>query len=190
MYPKEFYETGLKVVIAHTKRISSDALSPNVKSLNYLNNILACIEANAADVPEAIMRDKDGYVAECTGDNIFCVVDGEILTPMDRNVLKGITREIVIELARKHNLPFFKNDIPLKKLFRASEVFLTGTAAEVVPVTKIGRDISYSDDSPNIHWQIVGNGSPGPITRKLMELFREYIKDSQNSTPIYEQKTL
>lgn len=186
MYPKEFYETGLKVVIAHTKRISSDALSPNAKSLNYLNNIQACVEANAADASEAIMRDKDGFIAECTADNIFCVVDNEILTPMDRNVLKGVTREAVIELARQHSIPFFKTDISLKKLFRASEVFLTGTAAEIAPITKIGQDLSYGDEVSNINWRVIGNGSPGPITKKLMESFKEYVKDPRNSIPIYE----
>ncbi|NTV28714.1 MAG: branched-chain-amino-acid transaminase [Candidatus Omnitrophica bacterium] len=159
LYPDELYRQGLEIVTVPTVRNHPEAINPQLKSLNYLNNILAKIEANNAGVPEAIMLDGSGYVAECTGDNIFMVKKGELKTPLQGR-LRGITRDAVMELAdSKCGLKVSETLITRHELFNAEEVFLTGTAAELIPVVKIdGR--------------MIGTGKPGPVTGKLLKLFQ------------------
>jgi branched-chain amino acid aminotransferase len=165
MYPAEMYEKGMAVITASVIRNHPNAISPRVKSLNYLNNILAKIEAVDAGVPEAIMLNHDGNVAECTGDNIFIVRGGVILTPGTADgILEGITRKVIIELSRKMEIPIFEKTLQRHDLYIADECFLTGSAAEVIPVTRIdGRTI--------------GSGEPGPITRKLLEAFHRHVRE-------------
>lgn len=164
LYPKEYYENGLEIVIAKTKRNIKDALSPQMKSLNYLNNILAKIEAIRANVEEAIMLNQDGYVTECTGDNIFIVRKGSLITPpADVGILKGVTRLAVMNLAKKDGIPVKEEMVRPEDLYAADECFLTGTAAEIVPVTKIDGNV-------------IGSGRLGRITSKLLEAFRELTK--------------
>jgi len=156
----DLYEKGLKAVTVTVRRNAIDSLPPNLKSLNYLNNILAKIEANAKGGDEAIFLDHNGYVSEGSGDNIFVVKNGEILTPPTLNNLKGITRAVVIEIIKDLGIPFKETNIGLFDLYTADEVFVTGTAAEIAPVTIIdGRAI--------------GDGKPGKITKMLMEKFSE-----------------
>jgi len=160
LYPQELYENGLDIVTASTVRVSPAALSPRIKSMNYLNNILAKIEGLRAGCQEALMLNHKGEVAECTGDNIFIIRKGEIYTPsIEAGVLEGITRDIVIRMARElgyvvHEMPFTRFDV-----YIADECFLTGTAAEVIPVVSI--------DARNI-----GTGKPGLVTKILIEKFR------------------
>lgn len=159
LYPPEVYELGLEIVTVSTIRNHPAALSPRVKSLNYLNNILAKIEGLKAGCVEALMLNTKGDVAECTGDNIFLVKHGVLLTPpIDAGILAGITRDAVIELARERDREV--REIPLTKhdVYIADECFLTGTAAEVAPVVKV-------DD------RTIGAGVPGPVTRDLKERF-------------------
>jgi branched-chain amino acid aminotransferase len=161
LYPKELYEKGLEVVTVPTTRTPHNALSPKIKSLNYLNNILAKIEAKQAGVIEAIMLNANGYVAECTGDNLFIVSNGQLLTPPPHaGILIGITRQVVMELAERADIPAVEQQLTRFDLYVADECFLTGTAAEVIPVVQI-------DSRP------VGDGTPGPVTRKLLKMFRE-----------------
>jgi branched-chain amino acid aminotransferase len=161
LYPAELYEKGLEVVTASTIRNHPDALSPRVKSLNYLNNILAKIEAVRAGCHEAIMLNHLGEVAECTGDNLFLVKKGVLRTPhLNAGLLEGITRNAVIELARGADIPVQEMALTRHDVYTADECFLTGTAAEVVPVVKCdGRAI--------------GSGKPGPVTRQLRERFHQ-----------------
>jgi len=164
LYPDELYQKGLEIVTVSTQRNHPAALNARIKSLNYLNNILAKIEGLQAGCIEALMLNHKGEVAECTGDNIFLVRGGKLLTPpTDAGILEGITREAVMELARDAGIEV--REIPLTKhdVFIADECFLTGTAAEVVPVVKV--------DSRKI-----GDGTPGPITRDLMERFRRLTR--------------
>jgi branched-chain amino acid aminotransferase len=164
LYPPEFYEKGLDIITASTIRNHPAALSPRIKSLNYLNNILAKIEGLRAGCIEALMLNSKGEVAECTGDNIFLVRRKELLTPpIDAGILEGVTREAVIEAARSAGLTV--REIPLTRhdVYVADEVFLTGTAAEVIPVVKIDN-------------RTIGNGEPGPVTRDLMKRFRELVR--------------
>lgn len=164
LYPKEFYENGLEIVIVKTRRNIKEALNPRIKSLNYLNNILAKIEAIRANVEEAIILSKDGYVAECTGDNIFIVKDGKLATPpADAGILKGVTRLAVIELAKKDGIIVEEEMMRPEDLYAADECFLTGTAAEIVPVTKIDGNV-------------IGDGRPGKITLTLLKAFRGLTK--------------
>ena len=163
LYPREMYEDGMAVIIAKTVRISPQMLDPRVKSLNYLNNILAKIEAVDAGVPEALMLNARGNIAEGTGENVFIVSDGEVITPpREAGMLVGVTRGIVIHLARRLALPLVEKDIRPDDLYAADECFLTGTAAEVIAVTRI-------DGTP------IGGGKVGPIARRLMAAFREFI---------------
>lgn len=167
----DLYERGLTAVTVGVRRNSFDALPPNIKSLNYLNNILAKIEANAKGGDEAIFLDRNGYVSEGSGDNIFVVKNGAITTPPTINNLRGITREAVIEIINKLGIPFREANIGLYDLYTADEVFVTGTAAEIAPIVVIdGRKI--------------GDGKPGEITRKLMEEFKKLTESE--GTPIYE----
>src|ERR1051325_3833548 len=138
LYPVEMYERGLEIVTVPTTRNLHSAVNPAIKSLNYLNNVLAKIEANIAGVEEAIMLNAEGYVAECTGDNIFIVKDGEMLTPpLSAGALYGITRGVVIEMAREAGIPTSEPNLTRYDFFNADECFLTGTGGELVPVTKI-----------------------------------------------------
>ena len=162
LYPKEFYEKGMEIITVPTVRNHPDALNPQLKSLNYLNNILAKIEAGNAGFNEAIMMDADGYVAECTGDNIFIVKKGVLLTPMEGR-LQGITRDAVIELAEKERVKVTETWITRHEIYNADECFLTGTAAEIIPIVKVdGR--------------VLGSGLPGDLTKRLLEKFQGLIK--------------
>ncbi len=166
----DLYEKGLKAVTVAVRRNAIDSLPPNIKSLNYLNNILAKMEANAKGGDEAIFLDHNGYVSEGSGDNIFIVKKGTVYTPPTINNLKGITREVVIELIERLRIPFREMNIGLYDLYTADEVFVTGTAAEICPITWIdGR------------W--IGDGKPGKITKKLMEEFRKLTE--REGVPIY-----
>jgi len=163
MYPHEMYQNGMAVIIAETIRTSARMVKPWIKSLNYLNNILAKIEAIDAGVAEAIMLNQEGNVAECTGDNIFIVKDGQVITPpVTAGILEGITRGVVIRLAGEQSVPLVERDITVEQLYAADECFLTGTAAEVIAVTKI-------DERP------IGDARVGPVTQKLFTAFRDYI---------------
>lgn len=164
LYPQEFYENGLEIVTASTIRNHPAALSPRVKSLNYLNNILAKIEGLKAGCVEALMLNHKGEVAECTGDNIFLVKKGKLFTPsIDAGILDGITRGVVIELARKNGIVVVEGSMTRHDVYTADECLLTGSAAEVVPVVKV-------DD------RIIGEGVPGPVTRMLIASFHELTK--------------
>jgi branched-chain amino acid aminotransferase len=174
LYPEEYYTKGLEVITASTRRTTPDSLNPSIKSLNYLNNIMAKIEATRAGVPEAIMLNTQGYVAECTGDNVFIVKDGVLITPpSSAGALEGITRGAVIELAKTKLKLLVKEEMLTNyHLYTADECFLTGTAAEVIPVVKIdGR--------------IIGEGKPGKLTIKLIKEFSELTR--LTGVPIYEK---
>lgn len=164
LYPAEFYQNGMEIVTASTIRNHPAALSPRIKSLNYLNNILAKIEGQRANCVEALMLNVRGEVAECTGDNLFLVRDQVLLTPpLDAGILEGVTRDAVIELAQEARIAFREMTLSRHDVYVADECFLTGTAAEVVPVVKI-------DGRP------IGDGKPGPITGQLMRAFHELVK--------------
>ena len=168
LYPQQMYKKGMSIITAKTIRTPPQSLSPQVKSLNYLNNILAKIEASDAGVPEAVMLNYEGYVAECTGDNIFIVRDAKLLTPrVDSGILEGITRDCVIELASQNGIQVEQTSLLPEDLYGADECFLTGTAAEIVPVTKIdGR--------------VIGTGPPGPITKSLIQSFHEHVNSQEH----------
>jgi len=165
LYPPELYENGLSIVTVSTIRNHPNALNPRIKSLNYLNNILAQIEAVEAGCFEALMLNHKGEVAECTGDNIFLVKQGALKTPpVDAGILEGITRSAVIELARAARISVQETALTRHDVYVADECFLTGTAAEVVPVVKCdGR--------------VIGSGKPGPITRQLRERFYQLTRE-------------
>ncbi|MBI1825666.1 MAG: branched-chain-amino-acid transaminase [Planctomycetes bacterium] len=162
LYPPEVYERGLHCMIASVSRNHPNTMNPRIKSLNYLNNVLAKAEAHEYGADEAIMLGVDGHVCECTGDNIFIVRNGELCTPGTwEGILEGITRGVVMELATKHDIPVRETSLVKHDLFIAEEVFVTGTAAEIVPITEINK-------TP------VGDGKPGRITKMLMEDFVAY----------------
>jgi branched-chain amino acid aminotransferase len=164
LYPEHYFKQGLEIVTVSVTRNHPAALNPRVKSLNYLNNILAKIEGLQAGCVEALMLNHKGEVAECTGDNVFVVDKGTLLTPpQDAGILKGITRGAVIELAEASGRTV--REVPLTKhdVYVADECFLTGTAAEVVPVVKV--------DS-----RTIGAGTPGPVTQDLMQRFRKLAR--------------
>jgi len=167
LYPHELYDSGLKVIVANRRRVPPDALDPSIKSLNYLNNILAKIEAIDANVLEAVMLNIDGYVSECTGDNIFIVKDGQIITPpLEAGILHGITRRFVIdELGPKLGYKVIEQMMKLDELITADEVFLTGTAAEIIGVTQIDEDV-------------IGSGKVGPVTNALVAEFRKTVSNN------------
>ncbi|RYG71945.1 branched-chain-amino-acid transaminase [bacterium] len=164
VYPKEMYERGMAVITSSYIRNHPNATPARVKSLNYLNNVLAKIEANDAGVPEAIMLNHLGNVAECTADNIFCVRDGIVTTPSkDQCVLEGITRAILIDLCKQQGVPLVEGVLQRHDVYVADEIFVTGTAAEVMPITKVdGRQI--------------GDGVAGPVTKRLLEAFHRRIR--------------
>jgi len=167
LYPKEMYENGMPIITSSVVRNHPASLSPRIKSMNYLPNILAKIEAIDAGVMEAVMLNPQGYVAECTGDNLFIVRPWEgkaaLLTPpLHAGILEGVTMNVVIELARKVGIEVIRMDLTKHDLYVADEMFLTGTAAEVIPVNKVdGR--------------VIGDGTPGPVTRKLNQMFRDLV---------------
>jgi branched-chain amino acid aminotransferase len=164
LYTPETYQQGLKLITASTIRNHPQALSARIKSLNYLNNILAKIEGSDGGCVEALMLNHKGEVAECTGDNIFVVSRGTLKTPpVDAGILEGITRNAVIRLAREAKIPVAETTLLRHDIYVADECFLTGTAAEVVPVTSL-------DARP------IGGGKPGPITRDLLERFRKLTR--------------
>ena len=171
LYPEELYQRGMDIITVPTTRNLHSALNPAIKSLNYLNNILAKIEANNAGCEEAIMLNAEGFVAECTGDNIFIVKEGHLLTPpLSAGALYGITRRVVMELAAESGLKVSEPNLTRYDLFNADECFLTGTGAEVVPVVKIdGR--------------VIGTGKPGPVTKNLVAQYHALTKAS--GEPIY-----
>ena len=164
LYPREFYDKGLSIITASTQRTHSAALSPRIKSLNYLNNIMAKLEGLRAGCVEALMLNHKGEVAECTGDNIFVVRSGTLVTPpSDAGILEGITRGAVIDLAAAAKIDCQEKTLVRHDLYTADECFLTGTAAEVIPVVEI--------DSRSI-----GNGVPGPITKRLTADFHLMVR--------------
>ena len=162
LYPEELYEKGMKIISATTVRNHPLAIPPQAKTMNYLNNILAKIEALDNDVPEAIMYNHEGYVAEASGDNILIVKDGVIYTPpAEAGALPGITRSIVIKLAKEENLQVVEKNLTRFDLYVCDEFFLTGTAAEVIGIVEVDR-------------RMIGDGKPGPITNLLRKKFFEY----------------
>lgn len=176
LYDSKLYEEGLTVMTVPTRRNGPEMVNPRIKSLNYLNNIMARIEANLMGVPEAIMLNEQGYVAECTGDNIF-IIDGDTLItpPRHAGILKGIKREVAIEIAETLGLKLKEILFTRYDLYNADECFLTGTAAEVIPVVKIdGR--------------VIASGKPGPYTKKIIEEFRKYA--NSHGTPIYPEEDI
>ena len=168
----DLYEKGLRAITVAIRRNPIDSLPPNIKSLNYLNNILAKIEANAKGGDEAIFLDHNGYISEGSGDNIFVVKNGAVVTPPTINNLRGITRTVAIELIKKLDIPFQEANIGLYDLYSADEIFVTGTAAEIAPITYIdGR--------------VVGDGKPGELTKRLMEEFKKLTETE--GVPIYDE---
>jgi branched-chain amino acid aminotransferase len=163
LYPPEYYTSGLSIVTVPTRRLGAASLPPMVKSLNYLNNILAKMEAHQAGALEAIMLNDAGFVAECTGDNVFIVHKGRLLTPAaQQGALKGITRDAIVSIAQSLSLPLEEHDLTRYDLWNADECFLTGTGAEVIPVVKLdGRAI--------------GSGKPGPVTNRVLAEFRQRV---------------
>jgi branched-chain amino acid aminotransferase len=166
LYPVEMYERGLDIITVPTVRNLHSALNPAIKSLNYLNNILAKIEANQGGCEEAIMLNSEGYVSECTGDNVFILKAGQMFTPpLSAGALYGITRGVVIDLAKEQGIAVSEPNLTRYDMFNADECFLTGTGAELIPVVKIdGR--------------VIGNGKPGPVTKSLVEKYKALTKVS------------
>ncbi len=163
LYPDSFYEEGLKIITVATRRINPAALPPMIKSLNYLNNIMAKIEAQLVGFHEAIMLNDQGYIAECTGDNLFILHKGVLLTPpASAGALRGITREVTLSIAEEIEVPLETRDLTRYDVWNADECFLTGTAAEIVPVVEL-------DGRP------IGNGKPGTITARFLESFRRRV---------------
>ncbi|MCH7225578.1 branched-chain-amino-acid transaminase [Haloferula sp. A504] len=170
LYPEECYRDGMAVATCSTRRPSPAALMPQVKSLNYLNNIMAKVEALQAGAMEGVMLNEQGYVAECTGDNLFVVRGGELRTPpVSDGALDGITRQVILDLARREGLPVSERSVTRYDIYTADECFLTGSAAEVIPVKTLdGRRI--------------GEGCPGPVTARLIKAFHEETRST--GTPI------
>jgi branched-chain amino acid aminotransferase len=164
LYPQEHYDNGLSIVTVPTRRINPAAFPATVKSLNYLNNILGKIEARQFGALEAIMLNDQGYVAECTADNVFIAHRGELLTPAaSQGALKGITRGAIVDVAAALGVPLRETDLTRYDLWCADECFLTGTGAEVIPVVKLdGR--------------VIGAGKPGPITHRVLAEFRRRVR--------------
>ena len=170
IYPDEIYKKGMKVVTVSTRRNMIEALNPRIKSLNYLNNIMATLEVNRTDAQEGLMLNSEGYVTECIVDNFFLIDGGVIFTPpTSTGALKGITRDTVMELAREAGYVVEEKMLTLHDIYVAEEAFLTGTAAEVAPITSVDE-------------RLIGNGKPGPITVQLIKRFREYSQN--NGTPV------
>lgn len=165
LYPKEMYETGISVIAAQTRRNNATILDPQIKSLNYLNNVLAKMEANAAGANEAVMLTQNGIIAECTGQNVFIIKDQIIYTPpIYLGALDGITRRTIMSLAEAEGYKVYEKEFTLFNLYNADECFITGTAAECIPVTK-------ADNRP------VGCGKVGDITKKLLAVFQKHVRE-------------
>jgi branched-chain amino acid aminotransferase len=161
LYPEEHYQNGLAIITCATRRPAPGALMPQVKSLNYLNNIMAKVEAIQGGALEAVMLNEQGYVAECTGDNLFLIKNGELLTPLiSDGALDGITRAVIFEIAEKLGIKIVERSITRYDIFIADECFLTGTAAEVIPVVSLDR-------------RIIGTGKPGAVTKQILAEFHE-----------------
>ncbi|MBI5210205.1 MAG: branched-chain-amino-acid transaminase [Elusimicrobia bacterium] len=175
LYPDAYYEKGLDLIVSTIRQRRSDQLSPGVKSLNYLPNVLARAEASRAGAQEAILLSTDGYVTECSGDNIFFIAEGAIVTPpVHIGILEGVTRKVVMELCRDRlGNPVVERLFTPFELYRAGEVFLTGSGAEIIPAVRIdGRTI--------------GSGAAGPMTKKIIGLFRDYAASPASGTAVYE----
>lgn len=171
LYPQEHYDNGLALITCGTRRTTPGALSPQVKSLNYLNNVLAKVEAIQAGALEGLMLNEQGYVAECTGDNIFIVRNGVINTPpICAGALDGITRRVIFRLAAEAGVPLVETNMSRYDIYTAHECFLTGTAAEVIPVVTLDK-------------RVIGAGKPGNITNDLIKRFRELVKVSGTVVP-------
>jgi len=171
LYPAELYARGLDIITCGTRRIAPGALSPQVKSLNYLNNILAKIEAIQAGAGEGLMLNEQGFVAECTGDNLFILKRGVLYTPpISAGGLRGITRGVVIQIAGELGIPVLEPEMTRYDIYTADECFLTGTAAEIIPVISLDR-------------RQIGSGKPGSETARFIARFRELTQSS--GTPIY-----
>ncbi len=164
LYPQEYYDNGLEIITVSVIRNHPAALSPRIKSLNYLNNILAKIEGIQCGCIEALMLNHNGEVAECTGDNVFVVKNSNVLTPpLDAGILAGITRQAVIDLCIELTIPVAETVLTKHDVYVSDECFLTGSAAEVIPVVKV--------DS-----RTIGSGKPGPITKRLTDAFHELVR--------------
>jgi branched-chain amino acid aminotransferase len=164
LYPPELYAHGMEIATVATIRNHPNAVNPRIKSLNYLNNILAKIEGIQAGCQEALMLNHKGEVAECTGDNIFLVKHGVLKTPpLEAGILEGITRNAVIELARAADVPVQETPLTRHDVYTADECFLTGSAAEIIPVVKCDA-------------RVIGNGKPGPVTQQLRERFQQLVR--------------
>ncbi len=173
LYPEELYRNGLSICTVPTRRNTPEAINPNIKSLNYLNNILAKIEAKNAGCEEALMMNQQGYVAECTGDNLFIIRNGVLITPpASAGALDGITKQAVLEVAGKLKIKTAETNLTRFDVFNAEECFLTGTAAEIIPV--VGVDARQ-----------IGNGKPGPKTIKLIAEFKKLTQ--KTGTPVYKK---
>jgi branched-chain amino acid aminotransferase len=171
LYPDSAYQTGLTMATVATRRPRHDILPPAVKSLNYLNNVMAKVEAIQAGAEEGLLLNDQGLVAECTGDNIFIIRDGVITTPpLTAGALDGITRRVVIEICAELGIPLHERDMSRHDIFTADECFLTGTAAEVIAAVKLDQ-------------RIIGTGKPGPLTQRIITRFRELTQST--GTPIY-----
>ena len=170
LYPEEHYTNGLALITCSTRRPAPGAMMPQVKSLNYLNNIMAKVEAIQSNALEAIMLNEQGYVAECTGDNLFILKNGVLITPLiSDGALDGITRSVILQLADRLGVPVKEQSMTRYDIFVADECFLTGTAAEVIPVISLDR-------------RIIGDGKPGPQTLRFIEAFRQ--EANSTGTPI------
>ena len=170
LYPKEHYENGLAIITCATRRPAPAALMPQVKSLNYLNNIMAKVEAIQGGALEAVMLNEQGYVAECTGDNLFLFKNGELHTPLiSDGALDGITRAVILEIADKLGITVKERSLTRYDIFIADECFLTGTAAEVIPVVSLDQ-------------RVIGEGNPGELTKKFLKEFHDLAMNT--GTPI------
>ncbi len=164
LYPREMYDNGMEIVTASTIRNHPNALNPRIKSLNYLNNIMGKLEAIRAGVPEALMLNHLGEIAECTADNIFIISKGILRTPhKNSGILEGVTRNTVLDLARENGVMVEETTLTRHDLYTSQECFLTGSGAEIIPVTKCDN-------------RVLGNGKPGPVTLKLIEAFFKLVR--------------
>ena len=174
LYDEEKREKGVSMIISWVRRDPVDATTHEIKSLNYLNSILSKIEANNAGVDEALILDHRGFICEATGENIFIVKDEKIFTPPPSSgALPGITLEVIKRIAQKLGYPVIERDITPVELYGADEAFLSGTAAEIMPIREVNG-------------RVIGNGKMGPITRRFLEEFYRIVKDPKEGTPIYE----
>ena len=175
LYPADAYEQGMRIIIASTRKNSPDCLSPRIKSMNYLNNILAKVEAIGAGVAESLMLDKNGFLTECTSENIFLIKNRVLYTPTAVvGILEGITRSVVMELAQRAGIEVQMAFLTPHDLYTSDESFVTGTGAEILPVVEVGH-------------RKIGDGRVGPVTKQLLAAFRELTQ--RGGTPIYEADT-